>query len=229
MLRGFLKKFGKAVGKNFEVSPEINIVEAIKFFFWKGGWAFLRGTLCLIFIDAKFPFFLGRRTTVSNYRMLKFGARCVVGDNCHINSLSVGGVIFEDRVTLREFSWIQLTSSLDNPGTQLKVGADTYIGPFAKLGAGGPVVIGSKCQFGPGLTVVAEEHDISSGRSNFDEGVSRVGVVIGDECWFGANVTVLDGVQIGSGCILGAGSVVTKSLPPNSIAVGTPARVIRQK
>jgi acetyltransferase-like isoleucine patch superfamily enzyme len=49
---------------------------------------------------------------------------------------------------------------------------------------------------------------------------------IGDDCWIGARVFVLAGVTIGDGCVVGAGSVVTRSLPPNSIAVGVPAKVV---
>ena len=53
-------------------------------------------------------------------------------------------------------------------------------------------------------------------------------VTIGDNVWFGANVTVTPGVTIGSNSIIGAGSVVTRDIPANSIAVGNPAHVIRE-
>jgi acetyltransferase-like isoleucine patch superfamily enzyme len=52
---------------------------------------------------------------------------------------------------------------------------------------------------------------------------------IGRDCWLGAAVTVLGGVHIGEGCVIGAGAVVTKDLPPYSIANGVPARVIGQR
>lgn len=50
---------------------------------------------------------------------------------------------------------------------------------------------------------------------------------IGSDCWFGANVTVCPGVTIGDGCVIGAGSVVTRDIPAGSFAAGVPARVIR--
>jgi acetyltransferase-like isoleucine patch superfamily enzyme len=53
-------------------------------------------------------------------------------------------------------------------------------------------------------------------------------VFIGDDCWIGGNVSILPGVTIGNGCTIGAGSVVTKSIPAFSVAVGSPARVIKK-
>ncbi|HEX7757448.1 MAG TPA: DapH/DapD/GlmU-related protein, partial [Niabella sp.] len=53
-------------------------------------------------------------------------------------------------------------------------------------------------------------------------------VTIGNNVWVGGNATILPGVTIGDNCVIGAGSVVTKDIPANSLAVGNPARVIRQ-
>jgi acetyltransferase-like isoleucine patch superfamily enzyme len=61
------------------------------------------------------------------------------------------------------------------------------------------------------------------------QGVEMKGIVIEDDVWIGANATILDGVIIGRGCVIGAGSVVTKSLPEYSVAVGVPARVIYKR
>ena len=56
-----------------------------------------------------------------------------------------------------------------------------------------------------------------------------INVYIGEDVWLGCNVTVLSGVNIGRGCIVAAGAVVNKSLPPYSIAGGVPAKVIKQR
>ncbi len=58
---------------------------------------------------------------------------------------------------------------------------------------------------------------------------SRGGVVIEDDVWLGAGVMILDGVRVGTGCVVGAGSVVTKELPPFSVAVGVPARIVANR
>ena len=53
-------------------------------------------------------------------------------------------------------------------------------------------------------------------------------VHIGNDCWFGANVVVCPGVTIGDGCVIGAGAVVTRDIPPRTFAAGNPCRVIRE-
>lgn len=62
-----------------------------------------------------------------------------------------------------------------------------------------------------------------------EQGVTREGIIIEDDCWLGSGVKVLDGVTIGKGCVIGANSVVTKDIPPYSVAVGAPARVIKKR
>lgn len=61
------------------------------------------------------------------------------------------------------------------------------------------------------------------------QGVNHKGIIIGDNCWIGAKATILDGTVIGNGCIIAAGSVVTGQFPDNSIIVGIPARIIKQR
>ena len=78
------------------------------------------------------------------------------------------------------------------------------------------------------MNIITGEHEteIEARRAHRGMEFTRE-VVIGDDCWIGANVTILAGVVIGPGCSIGAGSVVKKNIPPFSIAVGSPARVIR--
>jgi acetyltransferase-like isoleucine patch superfamily enzyme len=98
------------------------------------------------------------------------------------------------------------------------------------MGAGGPLVIGSHVQMGPNVTITAENHLFSDPTRHVDEqGVSHEGIYIEDDCWIGGGVIILDGVRIGCGSVIGAGSVVTRSIPPNSVAIGVPARVVRSR
>ena len=97
------------------------------------------------------------------------------------------------------------------------------------------VTIGDDVNFGPNVTIVTPVHPLLPDERNLmiDENGEKARlcyakpVVIGDDCWFGANVVVCPGVTIGEGCVIGAGSVVTRDIPARSFAAGSPARVIR--
>ena len=98
------------------------------------------------------------------------------------------------------------------------------------------VTIGSDVNFGPNVTIVTPVHPLIASERNAmitEEGeVKRLcyarPVNIGSNIWFGANVVVCGGVTIGDNCVIGAGSVVIKDIPPNSFAAGNPCRVIRE-
>ncbi|KAF7169545.1 hypothetical protein CNMCM5623_002205 [Aspergillus felis] len=92
----------------------------------------------------------------------------------------------------------------------------------------GLVTVGNNVDIGPNVNIITGEHEtkIEARRTHRGMEFTRE-VIIGDDCWIGANVTILAGVTIGSGCSIGAGSVVKRDIPPYSIAVGSPARVTR--
>lgn len=92
----------------------------------------------------------------------------------------------------------------------------------------GLVTIGDHVEIGPNVNIITGEHftEINARRENRGKEFTKE-VVIGNDCWIGANVTILAGVTIGEGCTVGAGAVVKREIPPFSIAVGVPARVIK--
>lgn len=98
------------------------------------------------------------------------------------------------------------------------------------------VTIGDNCNFGPNVTIVTPIHpmlpDERREMLNADGEKKRFcyakPVHIGNDCWFGASVTVCPGVTIGDNCVIGAGSVVTRDIPSNSFAAGVPCKVIRE-
>jgi acetyltransferase-like isoleucine patch superfamily enzyme len=189
----------------------------------------VRGVLLCLRSLGRAPFlFVGRGVQVRFPELLRAGRGCSIGAYSQLDCLSSGGVRLGDRVTIREFAWLQLTSSPNDLGETLEIGDDTYIGPFAVLGAGATVRIGSGCQVGSGLYLSAEEH-VTEQAELLGAGVTKTGIDIGDGCWIGNRVTILDGVTIGTGAVVGAGAVVTSSIPPNCIAAGIPARVLRQR
>ena len=98
------------------------------------------------------------------------------------------------------------------------------------------VEIGDDNNFGPNFTIVTPCHPMVASERRLmadkDGKPTRFcyakPVKIGNDCWFGANVVVCPGVTIGDNCVIGAGSVVTRDVPPNTFAAGNPCRVIRE-
>lgn len=89
------------------------------------------------------------------------------------------------------------------------------------------IVVGDRVQFGPNVSIYTAGHDTSIlSRKKFVEFGHPV--FIGNDCWIGGMVIILPGITIGEGCTIGAGSVVTKDIPPFSVAVGSPCRVIKR-
>lgn len=112
-------------------------------------------------------------------------------------------------------------------GRGIRLGARSGLGVDAEIL--GPVHIGDDVMMGPRCTIISANHrfdDLTVPMNR--QGWSEVGrpVVIEDDVWIGANVTITAGVRVGHGSVLAAGSVVTKDVPPFSIVGGVPARVL---
>ncbi|EEG71590.1 bacterial transferase hexapeptide repeat protein [Bifidobacterium pseudocatenulatum DSM 20438 = JCM 1200 = LMG 10505] len=112
-------------------------------------------------------------------------------------------------------------------GIGLTIGRGTFLNKDFMVCGGGYVTLGEDCLIGPRCTIATPNHalDAATRLAGWEHASP---VTIGDNVWFGANVTVTPGVTIGSNSIIGAGSVVTRDIPANSIAVGNPAHVIRE-
>lgn len=121
-------------------------------------------------------------------------------------------------------------------GKHTKIGKNLFANFNFTVQDDAPVTIGDNCNFGPNVTIVTPVHPMVAAerREMLDKDGNKrhlcyaKPVSIGDDCWFGANVTVCPGVTIGSGCVIGAGSVVTGDIPDHTFAAGVPCRVIRE-
>jgi acetyltransferase-like isoleucine patch superfamily enzyme len=93
----------------------------------------------------------------------------------------------------------------------------------------GGLTIGDRSIIGPYSMIHTANHEMDLGAPIPDQGWITSPVEIGPDCWIGMGVSILPGVTIGEGCVVGAGAVVARSLEPWSIAVGNPAKAIRDR
>jgi len=114
---------------------------------------------------------------------------------------------------------------------QMLISDNSWIGQGCFIHSAGGVYIGKSVGIGPMVKIISSYHSddknlelpVMNNQIIFDE------VVIEDGCDIGVNTTILPGVKIGMGSIIGAGSVITKDIPEHSVAAGVPARVIRKR
>jgi acetyltransferase-like isoleucine patch superfamily enzyme len=170
--------------------------------------------------------FVAPRARIS-HTGFRSGRNVFVGDEVVIlRDRGGGSVILGDRVYLNE--GVRIVTSQ---------GGSVEFGPDAHVQAGcyfvaiqGSIRVGAKVQIAPNCAFYPYEHGIAAGRSIQEQPLRSKGdIEIGDDAWLGHGVIVLSGVSIGEGTAVGAGSVVTKSLPANVVAMGSPARVVRNR
>jgi serine acetyltransferase len=109
------------------------------------------------------------------------------------------------------------------PGAELEIGARSFVTDGSRILASRRIVIGRRCAISWGVTILDDDGH------GFGPPPYTAPIAIGDDVWLGCNVTVLKGVDIGSGSVVAAGAVVTRSCPPKSLLAGVPARIIRSE
>lgn len=111
-------------------------------------------------------------------------------------------------------------------GTYVTLGDHCFINRNAYLMDGGGITIGSRCFIGPSCGLYTAVHPLHYEDRN--KGLEKaLPIVIGNNCWLGADVKVMPGVSIGNNVVIGAGSIVTKNIESNVLAMGNPCKVVR--
>ena len=195
------------------------------------GFMVLRGFFYRIFFAKVYGlFFVGHNVRIRCASRIRLGRNASLHDGIYLDGLSKEGVTIGDNFTLREGSIIECTGVLSAPGQGLTIGNNVGISQNSFIGARAKIIIGDNVIFGPFVTVYAGNHNYGLPNKFIrEQGETRQGIVIGNDCWIGSGSTILDGVTIGDGCIIAAGSVVTKNIEAFSLAGGIPAKKIKNR
>jgi len=114
------------------------------------------------------------------------------------------------------------------PHSSIKIGKDCLIGEYSVIRGQGGVTLGDRVYTSPFTQILAVNHVINDPQIPIiDQGITAEGIVIEDDVWIGSGAIITDGIRIGHGSVIAAGAVVTSDIPPNVIAAGIPAKVIR--
>lgn len=192
----------------------------------------LRG--CLYFRKYKSKHFvaIGKNVKVlGRKKNLVIGKNVKIEDGVFLQSVSENGILLGDNVTICQNSIIRPSGFYGGKlGWGLVMGHHSSIGAASYIGCSGKIEIGNNVMIGPHCTMIAENHNYTDNSMDMiKQGVTNLGIQVKDNVWIGANVTILDGVVIETGCILAAGAVVTKSTEPNGIYAGIPAKKVKDR
>ncbi len=166
---------------------------------------------------------LGLSVIRLRHHRARFGAVCDVGRGFRLTMAPRAHVHFGARCSIDRGLTIEASGIID-------IGANTIFGHHCTIAARSSVIVGQDCLIAELVSI--RDHDHTSAHTGVptrSQGEDVAPVRIGNNVWLGAKVTVLKGVSIGDGAIVGANAVVTSDLPPGAVAVGVPARMIRTR
>lgn len=149
-----------------------------------------------------------------------------LGPNVQIFGLD--NILINDNCTIGENTQITINNRSEK-NIQLTIGSNVYIGRDNFISVGKSIFIGDYCIFGNKCSLICSDHVFDNPlipyalTGNSFQKTIKVGV----NCWLGHQVMIIGNVQIGHGSIIGANSLITKNIPPFSMVVGNPARIIK--
>lgn len=200
--------------------------------FKKTGTKLIRGFWKRLFLKrAKGMLIVGRHVQITHGKHIICGKSVKFEDYSEIHGLCSEGLVFGDFVTIGRGVMIRPSSYYGGDlGTGLIIGDHSSIGPYGYVGCSGKIKIGNNVMFGPKCSLFAENHVFSDTETTIkSQGVAQKGIVIEDDCWIGSNCIILDGVTVGKGSVIGAGTLVAKDVPVGSIIMDKRNRVIRSR
>ena len=176
-------------------------------------------------------FLVGKHVKITHGRYIYCGKNVKFEDYAEIQGLCKEGLIFGDYVTISRGVMIRPSSYYGGDlGAGLVMGEHSSIGPYGYVGCSGKITIGKNVMFGPKCSLFAENHNFSDIATSIkSQGVNQKGITIEDDCWIGSNVIILDGVTIGRGSVIGAGTLVTKDVPAGSVVTDKREKSIRER
>lgn len=112
----------------------------------------------------------------------------------------------------------------------IQIGNDCSVNNFVIMYGAGGITIHDECRIATGVVIVAFNHNFTDAQQPIhSQPVSAQGVLVESDVWIGARAILLDGVTVGQGSVIGAGSVVTRDVPEYCVVAGNPARFLRRR
>lgn len=195
----------------------------------------LPGALGLFLRSKLYPRLLGRcgknvvfgvNVVLRHPHKIEIGDNVVIDDNCLLDAKGFDnqGIRIGNGVFLGRNSILSCKNGDIILGDRVNIGFNSEVFSGSRVVLGADVLVAAYCYFIGGDHVSGDAESAVTAQGSRSRGIE-----VGEKCWFGAAVKVLDGLTIGNNCVFGAGAVVTGDIPAYAIAVGLPAKVIRDR
>jgi acetyltransferase-like isoleucine patch superfamily enzyme len=175
---------------------------------------------------------LGKKTAIESSVRIEYPEKIHIEDYCYIyhGAVLIGESVTEVGIYLAKNTKVREYAHLNAYSGYIVTGSNSFIGQGCIISGNGGVEIGDNTLIGNLCSISAANHifEDSAVPLRF-QGETRQGIKIGADVWIGSQVAITDGVTIGDNAVIGAGSVVAHDIPSWAIAVGVPARIIRDR
>ncbi|MBI2437405.1 MAG: acyltransferase [Lentisphaerae bacterium] len=168
----------------------------------------------------------GTNVVLRHPHKIEIGDNVIIDDNCLLDAKGRDN----EGIRIGEGVYLGRNSILSCKNGDIILGERVNIGFNCEVFSGSRVVLGADTLVAAYCYFIGGDHapqDVAA--SVTQQGARSLGIEIGQRCWFGAGVKLLDGITVGENAIIGAGAVVTRPVPAYAVAMGVPARVVRDR
>ena len=159
------------------------------------------------------------------FKNIKIGKNCFISRYSKINiGYSGGNIEIGDNTRIGDYANISVHKN------HVITGKNCSVGAFSSMIGYGTIKIGNDVLIAPYVMLISVNHKFDDpDKPRYLQGFTEKGITIEDDVWLGAGSKILDGVKIGKGAVIGAGSVVTKNVPSYAVVAGVPAKIIKYR
>lgn len=165
-----------------------------------------------------------RTSIINNPKNIKMGRSCRLEPFCIIKggANSDSGLFIGDNVIIKNGAYVSACNSI------ISISNFAFIGAYSWTGGKGNIKIGTNTMISINCVLISSNHDYQNIPVPYYSGEEIIGdITIGNNVWIGSSSVILPGVKIGDGSVIGAGSIITKDIPQDSMAFGNPAKIIK--
>jgi acetyltransferase-like isoleucine patch superfamily enzyme len=216
-------------GYEYRLDRSIPLNSVLGILFRRFVWLCRGVAKCLLLQRRLRLIYVAPQVSLRNTSLIRFGKGVTLERGVLIDGLSRHGIELGDNVMIGAYSIVR-ANLLANLGAGLRMGKNSAADAYSFFGAAGQITVGENVIMGQHVSFHAENHNYE--RTDIpikQQGTRRLGIVIEDDCWIGSNTVFLDGCHVEKGCVIGAGSIVRGRIPAYSVAVGTPAEVVKSR